>query len=95
MVARRFRDITVYLRDSSFSSVRELESSITTFLALPNAQPTRYVWSAKGEDILNKIQRPRGDDLVGMRDVNFERVHQASQIKALLTYVFIRLRLSC
>ncbi|EPM65205.1 ISPsy25, transposase, partial [Pseudomonas syringae pv. actinidiae ICMP 18886] len=36
-----------------------LESSITTFLALRNAQPTRYVWNAKGEDILNKIQRAR------------------------------------
>ncbi|WP_141630740.1 hypothetical protein, partial [Pseudomonas syringae] len=32
--AAGFRDITVYLRDGSFSSVRELESSITTFLAL-------------------------------------------------------------
>ncbi|NAT61387.1 IS630 family transposase, partial [Pseudomonas syringae pv. actinidifoliorum] len=41
------------------SSIRELESSITTFLALRNAQPTRYVWNAKGEDILNKIQRAR------------------------------------
>ncbi|RMP96818.1 hypothetical protein ALQ13_100928 [Pseudomonas savastanoi pv. glycinea] len=55
MVERFFRDITVYLRDGSFSSVRELESSITTFLALR----TRYVWNAKGEDILNKIQRAR------------------------------------
>ncbi|EPM91145.1 transposase, partial [Pseudomonas syringae pv. actinidiae ICMP 18804] len=34
MVERFFRDITVYLRDGSFSSIRELESSITTFLAL-------------------------------------------------------------
>ncbi len=52
-----FRDITVYLREGSFSSVRE--NSITTFLALQNALPTRYVWNAKGEDILNKIQRAR------------------------------------
>ncbi|PIH78504.1 IS630 family transposase, partial [Pseudomonas syringae pv. actinidiae] len=59
MVERFFRDITVYLRDGSFSSIRELESSITTFLALRNAQPTRYVWNTKGEDILNKIQRAR------------------------------------
>ena len=59
MVERFFRDITVYLREGSFSSVRELESSITTFLALRNAQPTRYVWNAKGEDILNKVQRAR------------------------------------
>lgn len=59
MVERFFRDITVYLRDGSFSSVRELEDSITAFLALRNAQSTRYVWSAKGEDVLSKIQRAR------------------------------------
>ncbi|WP_370694663.1 IS630 family transposase [Pseudomonas sp. FP603] len=59
MVERFSRDITVYLRDGSFSSVRELESSITTFLALRNAQPTRYIWNAKGKDILNEIQRAR------------------------------------
>lgn len=59
MVERFFRDITVYLRDGSFSSVRELEASITAFLALRNAQLTRYVWSAKGDDILSKTQRAR------------------------------------
>jgi len=59
MVERFFRDITVYLRDGSFASVRELEGSITTFMALRNAQPTRYVWNAKGEEILSKIQRAR------------------------------------
>jgi hypothetical protein len=56
---RFFRDITMYLREGSFSSVREWGSSISTFLALRNAQPPRYVWNAKGEDILNKIQRAR------------------------------------
>lgn len=59
MVERFFRDITVYLRDGSFASVLELESSITTFMALRNARPTRYVWKAKGEEILNKIRRAR------------------------------------
>lgn len=59
MVERFFRDITVYLRDGSFSSTRELASSIITFLALHNAQPYRYVLSAKGEDILRKIQSAR------------------------------------
>ncbi|GID05376.1 hypothetical protein TMM008_25780 [Pseudomonas sp. 008] len=59
MVERFFRDITVFLHDGSFGSVRELESSITTFLALRNARPTRYVWNAKGEEILNKIRRAR------------------------------------
>jgi len=43
MVERFFHDITVHLRDGSFTSVCELESSITAFLALRNAQPTRYV----------------------------------------------------
>lgn len=57
MVERFFRDITVYLRDGSFSSTRELASSITTFLVLHNAQPSRYVWNTKGEEILRKIQR--------------------------------------
>lgn len=57
-----------------FSSIRELESSITTFLALRNAQPTRYVWNAKVEDILNKVQRARSNDHAGMREVNFETV---------------------
>ena len=37
MVERFFRDIRVYLRDGSCSSVRELETSSTTFLALRNA----------------------------------------------------------
>lgn len=26
---------------------------------LRNAQPTRYVWNAKGEEILNKLRRAR------------------------------------
>lgn len=43
----------------SFSSTRELASSISTFTVLHNAQPSRYVWNAKGEDILRKIQRAR------------------------------------
>jgi hypothetical protein len=43
IVERVFRDITVYLREGNFSSGRELESSITTFQRLRNAQPTRYV----------------------------------------------------
>ncbi|KDD69469.1 hypothetical protein ABH912_005708 [Pseudomonas sp. BT76 TE3572] len=59
MVERFFRYITVYLRDGRFASVRELESSITTFMALRNTQPTRYVWNVKGEKFLNKIQRAR------------------------------------
>ncbi|MGY2335342.1 hypothetical protein ACW9IT_17160, partial [Pseudomonas sp. SDO5511_1_S431] len=42
-----------------FQGHDQLESAITAFMALRNAQPTRYVWNAKGEEILNKIQRAR------------------------------------
>jgi transposase len=59
MVKRFFRDIAVFLCEGSFGSVRELESSITAFLALRHARPTRYVWNAKGEEILSKISRAR------------------------------------
>jgi transposase len=55
MVELFFRDITVFLRDGSFGSVRELENPITAFLALRNTRPTRYVWNAKGEEVLSKI----------------------------------------
>ena len=48
MVERFFRDITVYLRDGSFSSVRELESSITTFLAPRNAPRLAMSEAPKG-----------------------------------------------
>jgi len=37
LVGRFFRDITLYLREGSFSSTRELTSAITTFLALRNS----------------------------------------------------------
>ena len=77
-VERFFRDITVYLREGSFSSVRELESSIIMFLALRNAQPTRYVWNAKGENILNKIQRARVAMAAQARGVLFVRKHTRS-----------------
>lgn len=40
LVERFSRDITVSLRDGSFGSTRELASSITTFLALHDAQPS-------------------------------------------------------
>lgn len=56
-LSRRVRSATISQRDGRRARVILLES--TTFLALRNAQPTRYVWNAKGEDILNKIQRAR------------------------------------
>jgi hypothetical protein len=59
-VERFFADLTVdCVRDGSFQSVRDLIEAIDEFLAVRNEQPKRYVWRAKGEDILRKIERAR------------------------------------
>ena len=58
MIERFFGDNTVYVRDGSFGSVRELKASMTTFLARQNAQPSRYVWNAKGKISSKKFIAP-------------------------------------
>lgn len=59
LVERFFRDISDTISEGSFASVRELADTISAFLADRNANPKRYVWTAKGEDILRKIQSAR------------------------------------
>lgn len=59
LVERFFRDVTQTISEGSFTSVRELAATIQAFLADRNANPKRYVWTAKGEDILRKIQSAR------------------------------------
>jgi transposase len=60
LVERFFRDLTVdVVRDGSFRHVQELCDQILAYLAERNANPTRYTWNAKGEDILRKIQRAK------------------------------------
>lgn len=59
LVERFFRDVSQCITQGSFSSVKELANTIIAFLAERNAHPKRYVWRAKGEDILRKIQRAR------------------------------------
>jgi len=59
LVERFFRDVTDRIRGCSFASVRELSDTIIAFLADRNQNPKRYVWKAKGEDILRKIQQAR------------------------------------
>ena len=60
LVERFFRDLTVdVVREGSFKHVKELGDQILAYLAERNAQPTRYVWKAKGEEILRKIHRAR------------------------------------
>jgi transposase len=60
LIERFFADITQdAIRDGSFTSVRQLIEAIEDYLALRNQEPKRYLWKAKGEEILAKIQRAR------------------------------------
>jgi transposase len=59
LVERFFRDLTDVLVEGSFSSVKQLSDSIMDYLAERNRNPKRYVWKAKGEDILRKIHAAR------------------------------------
>jgi len=60
LIERFFADITQdAIRDGSFTSVRQLITAIEEYLALRNLEPKRYLWKAKGEEILAKIQRAR------------------------------------
>ena len=47
------------MREGSFASVRQLISAIEAYLAQRNLAPKRYLWHAKGEDVLAKILRAR------------------------------------
>lgn len=59
LVERFFRDLTDRIAEGSFTSVKELADTIIAYLADRNQNPKRYVWKAKGEEILRKIQRAR------------------------------------
>jgi transposase len=60
LVERFFRDLTEdVVREGSFESVSELVQSIDGYLAERNLNPKRYVWKAKGAEILAKIRRAR------------------------------------
>ena len=58
LVERFFRDLSQEaILPGSFGSVRQLVDSIMQYLAQHNLNPKRYVWRAKGEEILAKIKR--------------------------------------
>ena len=58
MVERFFRDITTdRLRRGVFRSVRELIAAIKEFIATHNKKPKPFVWTAKANDILQKVIR--------------------------------------
>jgi hypothetical protein len=55
LVERFFRDLTAFISEKSFASTRELANAIIALPAARNENPRRYLWKAKGEDILRKI----------------------------------------
>jgi transposase len=60
LIERFFADLTTEcIREGSFQSVRELIDAIEGYLAMRNENPKRYVWRAKGEEILRKIARAK------------------------------------
>ena len=68
LVERFFRDLTEFITEKSFASTRELADAIIAFLAARNENPRRYVWKAKGEDILRKINAARAALAVAQAD---------------------------
>jgi transposase len=59
LVERFFRDLTDFISEQSFASLTQLSDAIIAFLAERNKNAKRYVWRAKGEDILRKIDTAR------------------------------------
>lgn len=58
MVERFFRDLTTErLRRGVFTSVPELIGAIEEYLAVHNRHPKPFVWTAKANDILQKVIR--------------------------------------
>ncbi|MGH6677354.1 MAG: hypothetical protein ACREDL_00045 [Bradyrhizobium sp.] len=59
LVERFFGDLTAFISEKSFAATRELADAIIAFLAAHCRNPRRYVWNAKSEDILRKINTAR------------------------------------
>jgi hypothetical protein len=58
LLERIFADLTGdCIRDGNFPSVRERIDAVEEYLADRNANPKRYVWQAKREEILRKIAK--------------------------------------
>jgi transposase len=60
MVERFFRDLTTKrIRRGSFRNVPDLEKDIYDYIALHNDAPKPFIWTAKADDILEKVKRGR------------------------------------
>jgi hypothetical protein len=60
LVERWFAELSEQaIRRGSFVSVPDLQAAIERFLAVWNAQPQPFIWTAKVDDIMAKIERAR------------------------------------
>mgnify|MGYP006295811359 FL=1 len=60
LVERFFGELTQeVIRDGSFTHVKELKNDIEEYIAIRNMNPKPYVWKAKGEAILRKLESAR------------------------------------
>ena len=60
MVERFSRDITEnQLRRGVFKSVKDLTEAIETYIERHNENPKPFIWTAKANDILEKVKRGR------------------------------------
>lgn len=60
MIERFFRDLTCNrLKRGVFCSVQELTAAIEEYIAIHNANPKPFIWTAKAHDILEKVKRGR------------------------------------
>jgi transposase len=60
LVERWFREITTKrIRRGVFQSVEQLIAAIQAYIDEHNSDPKPYVWTAKAEDILEKVRRAR------------------------------------
>jgi transposase len=60
LVERWFRELTEKrLRRGAFKSVEQLTQAIRAYLEHNNKDPHSFVWTAKAEDILEKVRRAR------------------------------------
>ena len=60
MVERFFRDLTTNrIRRGVFYSETDLIAAIDEYLVVHNANPKPFVWTARANDILEKVKRGR------------------------------------
>jgi hypothetical protein len=75
LVERFFADLTEdVVRSGSFTSVKDLVDDINAYLAERNANPKPYRWTAKGEEIIEKIRRAR----VALEKAEAHELHKAN-----------------